>query len=214
MASPTTIELTRALAPFTVRLVCAPGQREQGQTVLDLVQQLKARGALKDGASLRLAGFDLRLRTCTQAQILEVCEPDFDDDPQHQWRANVSATLAWVAAQASLSSQLGLMGDEVNLHQLVVLADGALGARQLQALRNKPVDGEDSGWCLMDAEHEADPDDANAYTAMSVMNVLRQRPEMGAVLAMPTGCAAAFDGRQLVALFDAKGELRWPVSET
>lgn len=219
-----TIEITRTLAPFTVRLKCAGALRAQGETLLDVIQQMHASGALKDGASLRVAGLDLRLQTATQtasvstakapeiATVLDVCEPNFDAPAPQPWRKDVSATLAWVAAQASLLQRLGVEGREVSLHQSVVLARDALNARHLQALRSQPLDDDDSGWCLTAAESDANPDDPDAYIGASVMEILCARPELGTVLALPPGFAATFEQHQLVSVFDAQGALCWSES--
>ena len=213
MNSSTRLELTRAMGPSTVHVVCANAQQTQAGRLLDLVQALTAQGALKHGMTLRLAGFDLRLLARSAASpsttVFDLCEPDFGHAPQQEWRADVSATLAWVAAQAALITRWGLSGREVHWHQKLVVARGALLAHQLQAIRSTPLDEQDSGWCLSDSDHDADPQDANAYEAMSVLAVLSQRPELGSVLSLPPGCAAVFEREQLAALFDTEGQLLW-----
>ena len=224
MSAVPTIELTRALATLTVRLVCSGALRAQGETLLNIVEQMHKRSALRDGASLCVAGFDLRLQDATptasgltakvHTTVLDVCEPNFDAQPPQPWRKDVSATLAWVAAQASLLQRLGVMGKEVGLHQSVVLARDALDARHLQAMRSNPLDDHDSGWCLTNTESDASPDDPAAFVGASVMAVLRARPEMGAVLALPPGFAVAFDQHQLVSVFDPLGTQCWPESPT
>jgi len=141
--------------------------------------------------------------------LLDVCEPDFGGDPTREWRNDVSTTLAWVGSQVALANRLGVPGEEVRLHQMVVLSKSALASSQLEATRNKPLDENDSGWCLTDAAQSRDPDDPDAYGAANVMTVLRHCPELGAVLALPPGCAAMFEQHRLVALFDAQGDLCW-----
>lgn len=158
------------------------------------------------GMRIRFAGFELTLVSDGEGLVLH--GPPLDDGPP----ADLGALLSIVAAQLALARRVGAGPVEVHETQWVVVGRGALRATALQALRAEPQDGDDSGWSLDDARSPAGGGDADAYEAMTVLQLLQQRRALGPALVLPPGWSVVVDGERIVAVFDPDGHDRLGVT--
>lgn len=198
----------RLIGTFRILVHCAPDLDRQAESLLDKLQELNQRGpALKEGTTIEF-GFSL-LRLQRDAENLVVCEPDFEGDPLVDWIPQVDTTLQVLTEQVTLLRRVGLDGVTAHYHENIVIAKGCLKSEHVYLERNAPSGAHDSGWYMGNVEQPDRELTAEDLEVLPVYELMRQRPPLVKVLALPVGCLVVVRGEQIEAVLDEAGHNLW-----
>jgi hypothetical protein len=179
----------------------------QARSVLELLAGLHGRGkGLADGVTVQVGWSVLTLRR--RKEGLQVCEPDFDGDPFRNLRDDMTCTLAVLSGMTAVLHRVGVEGVPARFDEKVVLAKGCLGGRRVHLQRSEPEPG-DSGWYVGPADGPASEQGADSYEAMYLFQLLRTRPALLQLLALPPGYLAVLDGNDIEAVVDPDNNDVW-----
>jgi hypothetical protein len=175
--------------------------------VLDTLEQLARREPMRAGLRVRFGWSQLTL-IGTDGGDLTVCEPDFDRDPLRDTRPRLETTLDVIAAQATFVRHTGLAPVDVFFDQYLVVARGALAASAVQLYRDPAARADDSGWSVTAQGSPPAEDAADAWDGARVFTLLRSRPSLLRVLALPPGCVVVLEGDRVTDVLDSGGRKR------
>ncbi len=185
---------------------CDPSLHIQAESVLRLFGDLGATGTLlQDGARIPLGWSQLSLRA-RDGQLV-ICEPHFDGDPLAELREDITRTLSVLVDQTAITQRLGVATQPTAFHQHLTVAFGVLAQPQLLLERKRPPLLDDSGWYIGPME----PGETECVT-MRVYELLRIRPALVSVLALPTGSLVTFDGDSITTVLDELDAELWKPS--
>jgi hypothetical protein len=186
---------------------CDDGLAVQARSLLELLAGLRGRGkGLADGVTVQFGWSVLTLRR--RGKKLLVCEPDFDGDPFHDLREEVSCTLSVLVGMTAVVNRLGVKPVEARFDDKVVLAKSCLAERRVYLQRSEPRPG-DSGWYLGPVDRPAPKKHPDSYESLFVFELRRRRASSLQVLALPPGYLAVFDGDEVEAIVDPNNNDVW-----
>lgn len=184
--------------------------------LLDQIAQLSEKGkGLADGVTIQTGWSTLRLKA--DGSKLVVNEPDFDRNPLRSTKPDVTHTLKVMSDQQHVLDRMHEKGDPAHFNEKVVAKNGVLTEDQIYLERIKTKSRGDSGWYigpLEDADGEKKMPSPDELEAISVYRLLKLRPAVLQVMALPPGYLAVFSGDDLVSVIDEKGEMTaWDEAE-
>lgn len=204
------IELPAVVRQIGTRRLSAAAegsQRPLVNDVLDMFAELSPRQPLRAGLRVRFGWSMLTLVESDEGLV--VCEPDFDRDPLRDVRPTLAVTLRIAAEQATLARRLGVVPIDATFDSFVVVGHDALASPAVQLYRDpQPATGEDSGWSVTTAGAPAAGDDPDAFDAVRVYTLLRTRPAVLPLLALPLGFAVTIQNDRVLTIIDGKGQGR------
>jgi hypothetical protein len=159
---------------------------------------------IRDGGELPIGW--TRLRFAVDGLRIEVLEPDYDGDPEHESRLDISVSLATLARQRAVLNLAGVAGEPIDFDRHVLTVHGALEQDEVFLVRVESPGGRMTGWRLsptagMQPEDEVD--------SIPVHTILRARPELLDAMLLPPGYMAFYTGERLVTLVDEHDEVVW-----
>lgn len=200
----------RQVADTTLVVQCNAALARQAEWLLDTVSGFKDRGkGLVDGATVQVGWSILTLEQ--RGAELVVCEPDFAGDPLTGRVDDVSTTLTVLMHQRDLLARLKVAGTPALFNDKIILSRGALDESHIYLERSDPRPG-DSGWYLGPVAGDAPDEDADpneVYESRYVYQLLRQRPRLIEVLALPPGYLVVFTGDEIEAVLNEDGVNIW-----
>jgi hypothetical protein len=104
------------------------------------------------------------------------------------------------------AQRAGVEPEDVTFQDKVVLAKHSLSAEQLYLERCEHTEAHDSGWYI--SRRDALDQDTE-FEALWVYQVLRQRPVLASVLALPVGYLVLVDGNTIEAVADPDNNEVW-----
>lgn len=191
-------------------LHCAAAFKEYALWFLGEVEQQHAAGqTIFAGMCISCGWSVVTLRA--DGDSLAVCEPDFDGDPLRAVRPDLTCTFQVFDRQRQLLKRLGLdEGDPARFDEEIIAVRSCLDKPRVVIKRF--VDGTGAaGWAVLPVE----PLKAGGYqperdlVKLPVWQLLRKRPSLVQVLALPKGFGAVFDGDKLLWVENAAGEHLW-----
>jgi hypothetical protein len=202
----------RQVGPFHVVAECAGDLRPQAEGLLEVLAKLHARGpALHDGTAVQF-GWSL-LRLLADDKELVVCEPDFAGDPFHNFVPTVETTLRVTVQQVALLKFIGAneAGPDSRFQDRLIAARGWLRTDHIYLERSSPDPAKhESGWYVGQVEGGKGEMTADDLEALYVYQLLRLRPALMKVLALPAGYLVVFRGGAIEAVVDPGGKDVWP----
>jgi len=182
----------------TLLVQCEEPLARQAEWLLDLLGRRSAEGLdLRDGRSIQVGWTILKLRE--RKGGLVVCEPDYSGDPFSDEREDLTASLLVQAQQNDILKRLGEKGEAAVFQDKIVLAKGCLREQRVYLERTPGAPEGDSGWYIGPAE---DREAERELEALYVYQLLRVRPALMQVLALPPGYLVVFDGDNLEAVLN------------
>jgi hypothetical protein len=184
--------LAAQIGAKTIIVRCDAALRPQAEWLLAYVRKTFGPdgGKLRDGFKLQVGWSILSLRE--QNGQLVISEPNYRGDPFTEWHDDISCTLR---VQAEQNEILALAEVEEGVPALfqdkVVLAKGCLEEKRVYLERAKDPPPGDSGWYIGPV---ADDEQQPKLEAIYVYNLLKSRPALLQVLALPPGYIVVFDG--------------------
>ncbi len=159
---------------------------------------------IRDGGELPIGWTTLRF--AVEGSRIGILEPDYDGDPEHDSRPDISVSLATLARQRAILTLAGVPGEPIDFDRHVLLVRGSLEQSEVFLVRVASPGGRMTGWRLsptagMQAEDEVD--------SLPVHAILRARPELVDAMLLPAGFMAFYTGERLVTLVDERDEVVW-----
>jgi hypothetical protein len=199
--------LSRQIGSHDVVLECADAYSELAGSVLDTLAELDRAGPqLRPGSTVQFGWSLLTLKA--EDDKLRVCEPDFSGDVSRP-RPNIDTTLSVLKEQVSVLRAVGEEGVDVRFTQFVAVGVGAMTTPDLFLKRDAPVADDDSGWFVGRLEDLEAARSAEEVDALRIWEVLKLRPVLVQVMALPPGYVAIVRGSHVEALLDKDLRLRW-----
>ncbi len=197
-------EFRKKVGRVTLRVRCADTLASSAEWLLGVVAAFDGRGkGLADGVIVQVGWSLLRLRK--DGGDLTVCEPDFDANPFRDFRDDVTCTLTVLARQNLVHQRLGIERTPVRYDDKVVLRKGCLSLKRVYAQRQEPDEG-DSGWYVGPVDDPGGVPGREDLEARYVFQLLRERPALLDIVALPEGYLVVFDGEQIEAVLDADND--------
>ena len=169
-------------------------------------EQAKAGVAVFEGMTIQFGWTRFTLKNLDGD--LTLLEPDFENDPTANLRKDLRCSIAVYLRQQALIADLGLSTwSPVPFYDDVVAAHGALAAPRIIAKHYEAAD--ESGWVIFDAEttHTLTEDSlAEQYGKIAVWRLLKDRPELLDVLALPEGFTVFLNGPAVERVINEQGE--------
>lgn len=163
----------------------------------------ESEGPLKEGSSIRIGWTTFTIRS--RGSELEVCEPDFDTDPQRALRPDITTSLVILVEQTRMVRRLAVDPIPAHYTEKVVFADGALGAHHVYMERSKEVSAGDSGWYVGFASTKTQGELRATY----VYRLLKEARSLMSVLALPPGFLVVFLGGRIDSILDPQDNELW-----
>jgi len=179
----------------TIIVRCDVALRPQAEWLLGYIRETFGSdgGQLRDGFKLQVGWSILSLRE--QNGKLVINEPNYYGDPFTECHDDISCTLR-VQVEQNAILQLAEVDDAVPalFQDKVVLAKGCLDEKRVYLERTKNSPPGDSGWYIGPA---AGGKRKPALEAIYVYDLLKERPALLQVLALPPGYLVVFDGDKI-----------------
>ena len=196
----------RQIENVVVLLECNGRNSDLGESVLEKLRELDAAGPhLHAGSQIQFGWSILTLRP--EGEGLRVCEPDYLGDIL-QLKPTVDVTLDILRQQVPLLRAVGEDGVDARYDQELAANPEAFATDDVFLKRDAPEFSEDTGWFLgklTDLETARPADDLES---VHVYELLRRRPALMAILALPQGYLAIIRGETIAAVFDPNMKLR------
>ena len=119
----------------------------------------------------------------------------------------VDYTLRVIDEQARLIQRIGCSSKATLFTGSLVLAKACLAERRIYLERRAAVKENDSGWYIGPLDHPLA--ERERLASIQAYRLLRLRPEVMPVLALPEGYIATFDGERLEAILDHRDVRVW-----
>jgi hypothetical protein len=180
---------------------CADALQPHAEWLLSLFERIeKERGSgfLEDGARIQVGWSLLSIRR--EGDALVIVEPDFSGNPFETSRADLTTTLSVQAQQNDVLTALGLPGTAVSFRDKIVFAKGCLDQPHIYLERQAPKPG-DSGWFIGEVKKPQ-----SELAAIYVYQLLKIRPEILKVLALPVGYVVVFRDTAIEAVLNDKNQ--------
>jgi hypothetical protein len=159
------------------------------------------------GATFQIGWSVLKLVQTPQG--LTLCEPDFDNDPIHNFREDVSSTLDVLQEQQGLVSKVGCSPVDIRFDDRVVILKGCLEESGIYGERSQPEAG-DSGW-YFGPTREHRPPTVDDLESMLAYQLLHRRPQLLSAMCLPINWMVVWEGQKIVGIADANNVERLPL---
>ncbi|MFV8756619.1 hypothetical protein ACNOYE_39245 [Nannocystaceae bacterium ST9] len=159
---------------------------------------------IRDGGELPIGWTTLRF--AVEGARITVLEPDYDGDPEHDSRSDISVSLATLARQRAVLSLAGVQGEAIDFDRHVLLVRGALEQDEVFLVRVESPGGRMTGWRLSPTSGMQPEDEVDS---LPVHAILRARPELVDAMLLPAGYMAFYAGERLITLVDERDEVVW-----
>ena len=198
---------SRQIGNRTFMVTCREFFAKQADFLLELLADVENEsGPIQNGAKIQV-GWTIFIVNERDGQM-EVVAPDYDTNPFTDTNPDLSVSLYVQLAQNHCLQTLQIAGEAALFQDKIVVAKGALEQKRIYLQRGDHAGDGDSGWYLGPVEGEVDSDDLQSYY---IFQLLKHRPSVLQVLALPPGYLAVFDGEQLEAVLDEHDENVWPI---
>ncbi len=200
-----TVQTTLPKSHQTLSVSCSKALSEQARWLLDLLTKMNSTGKeMFDGTTIQLGWSILSLRS--SGSTLCVCEPNFDTNPFRETRDDLTCTLTIQAQQNEVLRKLGLDGVPAVFDEKIVLSKECLSMQRVYLERSAGNVKGDSGWFVGPAESAPK---RTEHEAVYVYQLLRLRPTLMQVLALPPGFMVVLDGNLIEAVLNERNENLW-----
>jgi hypothetical protein len=193
------IETTAVIGVKRVTARCAQRVALQAQWVLDLLGKLELESEiLRDGSRIEL-GWVILTVAGTSGEFT-LLAPDFARDPFRDATDDLTVCLEVQAKQNDVLRRLGVEGETASFQDKVVIAKGALHLERVYLERTANVAKGDSGWYIGPV---INTDEKPPLEAIYVFELLKHRPDLLQVLALPPGYLVVFDRDKIESILNS-----------
>jgi hypothetical protein len=162
---------------------------------------------LHAGSKIRYGWSILTLRA--ESGFLRVCEPDFYGNPLDEISPTLDNTLKILEEQVLVLRRSGLRGVDVLFSEELFVRNRALEAPNLFLKRQQPARSGDSGWYIGNLDRVEVDGSENSYEIVRVFELLRRRPAVIQVLALPPDYLVIMRDDRVAEILDQDGNNYW-----
>jgi tetratricopeptide (TPR) repeat protein len=200
-------EFRRTIGASPVIVRCSTDLERQAEELLDVVAKYHERGrVLHDGATVEFGGIPFTLRHVTGEVVVH--EPDFKGNAVWDSVPGAEQALRILYEQEAVVKRVGAEWSSAPLHALVKMERSSVRSPRVCLYRTVPSAPRDSGWTI--GAVGGDPAGPDADITMTLVGeILRVRPWLGNVLALPPGYRAVVDVHTIEAIHTEAGEHVW-----
>ena len=191
------ITTSRIISDKKYVVSCAVALKPQADWLLELlekIEQTRGSGFLEDGATVQVGWSFVAIHR--DGDTMKILEPNFSGDPFNELTENLTCTLSVQAEQNAVLAAFGLNGTPVGFQDKVILSKGCLEKRHIYLERKTPQKG-DSGWYIGEVDQPQEE-----LQAVYVYQLLRMRPALLKVLALPAGYVVVVDSSRVEAILN------------
>lgn len=178
--------------------------RPFAEPLLEAIEYIP-RDRIKDGFKIR-AGFSTFMLSARGGGF-DIAAPDYTDDPFTALTTDLTLALHIQYRQVFLLHKYGIVGQAIHFSEKLAVAKGALKKELISMQRFADLGG--SGWAVetfsMNEEGKAVPETAEEYEMICAYELVKLRPELLDVLALPDNHVAVFKGSELIEILDGDG---------
>ena len=190
---------------------CAEELNGTAQVLFDLVTRHIDRGAkLKDGIEVAFGWTAFRVVNANGVFVFQ--EPDFDSDPESEYRDNLDCSLSGYRRQQLLIDALGIgLWDPSRYSDTVLAENGTLATSRIVAKRIADAEMR-SSWliCLGTTAREKQEITIeriqSSFEQIPVWHLYDVRPALFDALALPVGFQALIDDNRVVQVISNDGQ--------
>lgn len=204
------ISLSASLGAERLVVSCAPRLRSQAKWLLDFLQRLyQEQGVVHDGSNIQFGWTVLLVRRVNGDLVVHA--PDYEHDPFRDITPDLTLSLDVQMRQNETLRRLGLEGQVASFQDKVVAARGVLLRRRVYLERAKGAPDGDSGWYVgpVEGRNASCELELEAYY---VFQLLKARPSLLKVLALPPGYLVVFSEDRIEAVLDSADVDVWAAS--
>jgi hypothetical protein len=198
-------EYVHAYLGKQVLVRAAPHLRGEVERVFAVLEAMAAESfEIEDGGLLPIGWTTLRFSV--HGDRISLQEPDYDGDPETQWRADISVSLATLARQRAVLDRIDIPGEAINFDQHVLLVRGVLDDDKLFMMRVPSPGGRTTGWRVIPSAGMAEDDEVDSVPVYAIM---RERPILIDAMLLPAGFMVVVEGDRITQLIDPQDEVVW-----
>lgn len=204
------MKLQRKIGAYEIVVECGDDLKVQGEALLNKLVELNEHGpALKDDTVIEFGWAPLKLRE--EDDTLVAYEPDFDGNALHDFVRGVDRVLRVLTWQISLLNSLSLKPEPAHFNKKLVMVKGCLQLLRIYLEREKTSRDDDSGWYIGDEKRPEAREKKSELEGIYVYELLKLRPAVMKVLALPPGYLVTMEGDEPESIFDPDGKDLWAV---
>ncbi len=174
--------------------------REQAEALLEIISGINC-SDYKDGYRIQI-GFSI-FTMYKNENGYSILAPDYSKNPLTDNTEDLSAALIIQLEQGMFLHSVGLEGEQVSYLDKIVCNKGVLDTDKIYMERTDGYKKGDSGWYIGAVEGNNQSEELEAFYAFQV---IKSRPSIIKVLALPSGYLAVFNGDELEAVVNERNE--------
>lgn len=183
---------------------------QASETLFRGIMEAQAKGlGICDNAVIPGNWMHLTLRK--KGNELIVCEPDFTKNPEEVLIEDVSTTLQIMVLHDLMAKLVRTPPLRCSSFDTVTIGKGSMTEEYVVLEREGEPHGGQTGWVLnfMDPARAQKVDTVKAYLWSACYEIMKARPAMVRLLALPVGTRAYFKGETLMDVQDASKKSLW-----
>ncbi|OWA37134.1 hypothetical protein B9G55_03420 [Saccharibacillus sp. O16] len=190
-------------------LKCDDSLEAQGEFLLNLFQDTQeSAGKLEDGMKIQVGWSILFVHEPVEGQV-QILAPDYETNPFARTTDDLSATLSVQLAQNHILKVTGISGETSLFQDTLIASERALESERIYLERTESRGDGISGWYLGPTEGQVEQDELRKYY---VFQLLKLRPSVLKMLALPKGYVAVLEGDDVEVILDGEDRQVWPVN--
>ncbi len=170
--------------------------REQAEALLEIIGNIEL-SKLKDKFKVQV-GWSI-FTIVEDSEGFNVVAPDYNKNPFSESTDDLTISLWVQLEQGILLNKLKLGGEMISFQDKIVCAKGVLAVDDIYLERSKEHEKGDSGWYIGPVDESIATDELEAYYAYQLLKI---RPSIIKMLALPSGYMAVLDKDELKAVLD------------
>jgi hypothetical protein len=159
---------------------------------------------IKDGFVIE-AGFSLFTLFGTD-NTYRIKVPDYTKDPFSDITDDLTVALWIQLEQSNLLRKYDITGESIRFDEKILVVKGALSEKMISLQRSGDCEKGDSGWCIRSTVDMDEHDEPSDYEAIYAYQLVKLRPAIIKVLALPYEYIAVFEGEDIKAILNESDE--------
>ncbi|MCY6354801.1 immunity protein Imm33 domain-containing protein [Clostridium sp. ZS2-4] len=169
---------------------------EQAKSLLELVSRIEAE-KLKNNSKIQI-GWSI-FTILEEHDGVHIVAPDYKKNPFKDMTEDLTIPLWIQLEQGQLLKKLNLHGEMISFQDKIIGAKGVLELDNIYLERNKEHEEGDSGWYIGPVNESSSSEELEGYYSYQLLKI---RPSLIQVLAIPSGHMAVFDKDKIEAILD------------
>ena len=174
----------------------------QLQTLFQLIESIPPH-EIKNGYRLE-AGFTT-FTFVEKTGVYQIMAPDFQKNPLADVTDDLTLALWVQLEQIHLLHTYNIGGETTRFFDKIIVVKQALNESDISLQRFSNCSKGDSGWCIESVKNRGS-NNANDYESYYAYQLLKLRPELIKVLALPCEYLVVFSGNNIKAILNEKNE--------